>query len=296
MLRHSIPPRAPARGGEGQGGGPGHSRCPLGKARPSNGRDRSGAPPTPDPSPPQAGGGESCATPPPQAPATSPRRGEVGRRPGEGGSFPRRLPLSRRAARVDLPPPGGGEGAARPVCRSEPKFDAIPPATPLRSRASPAGVCPSRSPRSREKARGVKRRQARRRTRLLAPRVTPRDRTSMPKPAGSRGVRFLRSFGSPDEASGLPGCLIGPPTTGMLDPGRPKNDPHASRRASRRFTAAFAITGPRVRGERVGRAGPVSHQLAPAASRADRRGRPLLPTVSAGRTRRLPASPPPARA
>jgi len=41
---------------------------------------------------------------------TSPRRGEVGRRPGEGaGAFRRGLyPLSRLAALVDLSPPGRG--------------------------------------------------------------------------------------------------------------------------------------------------------------------------------------------
>ncbi len=46
-------------------------------------------------------------------PFTSPRRGEVGRRPGEGGSASTHsaLPLSRRALRVDLPPPGGGNPA-----------------------------------------------------------------------------------------------------------------------------------------------------------------------------------------
>jgi len=37
----------------------------------------------------------------------------------------------------------------------------------------------------------------------------------------------------------------------MLDPGRPRNDPHASRRASRRFTAAFVV----IRAARPGRAG-----------------------------------------
>jgi len=60
----------------------------------------------------------------------------------------------------------------------------------------------------------------------------PRARTSMPKPAGSRGLRFLRS-------------------AGMLDPGHSENDPHASRRASRRFTAAFVV----IRAARPGRAG-----------------------------------------
>ncbi|PTM61256.1 hypothetical protein C8P69_102643 [Phreatobacter oligotrophus] len=60
----------------------------------------------------------------------------------------------------------------------------------------------------------------------------------MPKPAGSRGIRWVARIkhpgGGPDKASGL----------------TPGNDPHASRRASRRFTAAFVV----IRAARPGRA------------------------------------------
>ncbi len=188
------------------------------------------------------------------------------------------------------PPPFGAErrgegagGALRRHCpaRSCCLHHSIPPPKPLRSRASRPGFARLRSPRSVKNARGE------------AP--SGAEANAPPGPAGHPGTGLrCRSPPARVEFVGWPGssirvvapdqCLI-PADPEKRPPREPARLTALHRGFCRHPGRASGASGSGGRGVKP-----------PAASRADRRGRPVLPTVRAGRTRRLPASPPPARA